>query len=403
MTSTSRTIAGYGRVTLITVAIAFVCFIILGMPSGLINIAWSSIQTLFGLPAEQIGTLLLASQAGYIVSSFLSGRIALRYGNDGLLLVGAGIAAVGLAGFAVSPVWAALLTVSILMGLGGGALDAGMNSFFAMNFGPRLMNLLHASYGLGSTLGALALTGLLDVGASWRWGYALVALAQGAVALAFLFTRSRWRMAPQMEVSEDEASAPGVPAATARRSGRSGDVWLSVLLFFCMSGVEMSAGQWSFALFTDGRGVNPTTAGLWVSFYWGSFTAGRVFFGVVGNRIPLLTGLRGSMAGLLLGGVMLAWPQPLWLNFAGLAVMGLCVAPLFPLLTIATPVRLGRQQAIKSIGYQVAAASLGIGLFPGAIGFVVERTSVESIAPFLIALTAVVFLLHELIQWRRPV
>jgi fucose permease len=362
-------------------------------------VAWPSIRSQFMLSQDQVGALLLAAQIGYITSSFLSGRMILRFGNGQVLALGAALACVGLFGYAIAPFWLFMVAIGILSGFGGGALDSAMNAFFAMNYGPRLMNWLHASFGLGSTFGPILLTVVLVAGASWRWGYVAAGIAQGIIALAFLLTVSRWG---GRSVGE-EVTNP-MPAAQTDSAAEASplDVGVSILVFFFIAGLEMSAGQWSFALFTESRGIDLASAGFWVSIYWGSFTAGRIFFGIFINRIRVLTALRASMIAMLVASLMIWWQGADWVSFAGLALMGFAIAPLFPLLMTATPARLGRRRAANAIGYQVGAASLGIAILPGLAGFLAEQGSLEVVGPFLLVGSAIMLGLHELLEARRP-
>lgn len=386
------------RSTFLVVALAFASFVVLGFPAGMLGIAWPSIRDQFVLSQDRVGALLLASQIGYIISSFLSGRLATAIGNGRLLTIGALLAGLGLLGYAVAPVWTVMVGIGMLIGFGGGALDSGMNAFFAMNFGPRLMNWLHASFGLGSTLGPILLTALLVGGLSWRWGYVTAAVAQGVIAVAFLLTRSRWR-------TTDVAEAEERPAAntTGQRNNREAtqfDVLLGILVFFFIAGLEMTAGQWSFTLFTESRNVDLAAAGTWVSIYWGSFTAGRVFFGIFGNRFSVSVSLRVSMLALILASAMIWWPFSPWVSFVGLAIMGFGLAPLFPLLISATPARLGRRRAAHVIGYQVGAASLGIAILPWLAGYMAEVWSLEIVGPFLLVCCGVMLGLYEWMERR---
>jgi fucose permease len=277
--------------------------------------------------------------------------------------------------------------------VGSGAIDAGMNTWFAMRFGPRPMNWLHAFFGFGAMMGPIFLGAILSSGYSWRLGYGLMAVLQIAMALLVLLTARSWAI----PASLGESSEPGQVTAqtTMLKTMLVPAVWLGVAVFFFYTGVELTAANWSFTIFTESRGVSLGTAGRWVSLFWFSFTVGRVLFGIIGNRVPVSNLLRGCMLAAVAGAALLAWSpgdsQGLW----GLILIGVAVAPIFPLLVSETPLRLGQGLAQHAIGLQMAGASMGIAVIPSLAGVIASRTNLEAIPVFIVAVAAVLFLLHE--------
>jgi gluconolactonase len=61
-------------------AIALVAFVSLGLPDGVLGVAWPSIRRSFGLPPDQLGALLASAMVGYLASSFSSGAVVARLG-----------------------------------------------------------------------------------------------------------------------------------------------------------------------------------------------------------------------------------------------------------------------------------------------------------------------------------
>jgi len=57
------------------IILTYVAFIALGMPDGLLGVAWPSIRGDFSIPLDALGSLLFLAMAGYLTSSFLSGRL----------------------------------------------------------------------------------------------------------------------------------------------------------------------------------------------------------------------------------------------------------------------------------------------------------------------------------------
>ena len=72
--------------------------------------------------------------------------------------------AVSLLGYALTPWWGIMVALGGLSGLGAGAIDAGVNTYAATPYSTRMMNWLHACYGIGATSGPAIMTSVLAVG-----------------------------------------------------------------------------------------------------------------------------------------------------------------------------------------------------------------------------------------------
>jgi fucose permease len=375
------------------VVLALAAFVSLGLPDGLLGVAWPSIRRTFDLPTSQLGSLLAASMIGYLVSSFTSGAIVGRLGI-GPLLLGSTLAMVAsLAGYATSPAWGLVLVSALLAGLGAAGIDAGINTFAAAHFTPRLVNWLHASYGVGAMLGPLVMTGMLATDLGWRAGYATVGLILGGMAAGFWFTLDLWRAPSAAGGSRTgEVESPPGLFATARRP----TVGIGIAVFFVYAGLETAAGQWMYSLLTEARGTAPAVAGVSVGLYWGSLTAGRLVFGALTRYVPAERLLRVAMlAAPIAAALIWSGPTPI-VDFAGLVGLGFALAPIYPLLISATPRRVGQEHAANAIGLQVAAAYVGTAAIPGLIGIVANRAGLEVIGPSLLGTALALLLLQKL-------
>jgi len=347
----------------------------------------------FELPLEALGLLVSIQTAGYLASSFLSGRLLKVMPIGTMLTVSTLAAALSLLGFALTHWWSLLLGLGFLAGLAGGAIDAGLNAYGASRFSARVLNWLHASFGVGTTLGPLIVTAVLSTGSVWRWSYVIVGSCQLLLALTFFTTRQRWR-----QVTEIASTAAGpVASARTRDSLRRPVVLLGMLVFFVYAAVEVVAAQWSYSLLTLHRGVPVTTAGLLVGLYWGSLMLGRVLFGVVADRVPLVKTLRVCIAAAL-GGALLFWlePTPLF-SYLGLMLIGFSIAPVFASLISLTPGRVGKAHADNAIGFQIAAAGLGGASLTALVGVVATAVGLHVIGVAIVALTAMLLVLYEVL------
>src|SRR5215207_3392122 len=93
------------RANIVLIILMFVAFISLGLPDGLLGVAWPSIRREFGLPLDNLGFLIIASVTGYLLSSFSSGWLMNRLGVGGLLAASCIATGSGLIGYTLAPAW----------------------------------------------------------------------------------------------------------------------------------------------------------------------------------------------------------------------------------------------------------------------------------------------------------
>ena len=380
------------RLDLFTIVVAYIGFIGIGLAatSSLLGVAWTQMHTEFGVRLDAVAYVLTSSTIGYLTASFYSGTLAYRVGIGRMMVVGSALLIAAL--FIVSQTQSFWLMVAVMLfgGFGSGTIDAGLNGYMAQHHGARAMNWLHASFGVGVTIGPLIMTEILKAGLSWRVGYEIIGACVVVLLVLLLLTISWWRVT---------VPAPG--SAPVQRASlwtilRMPVIWIGIMMFFVYAGLEATPGVWVYTLFTQSRGIGAVAAGQWVSIYWASFTIGRIFFGAIISRVNTLVLLRVCMIGVLIGALLLWWNPLVWIGFAGLTLLGFAQAPLFPVLVSATPNRVGVANAANVIGFQVAGAGVGIAALPALAGFLVQTVSPETLAPFIVVAGVLLIVLHEL-------
>jgi fucose permease len=359
-----------------TALLALVGFVGLGLADGILGPAWPSIRRALDQPVGALGILVTLSSGAFAFAALGSARLRTRLGAGPSLALGAGGMAVALVGFLISPWWTGVLAAALVLGGAAAFVDVGFNAHAALHFTSRLTNALHASYGVGTTIGPLVVAAALAAG-SWRIAFAVGAAVNAVVAAAIWAVRRTLPTAPPEHWSE---VAPV-------RSGRT-LVLLMLAVFFALTGVETAIGAWAPTLLADGRGLGKGTAAVWVAVYWGAFTAGRALLALAGSRVAPPTTLRAGTA-LALAGTIVFWLDPGGAGAAGLPLAGLGLAGLFPALVLLTPVRLGPERAAAAVGRQLAAATLGVTAAVALGGVVAQVAGVDALGAYLASIAAV--------------
>lgn len=379
----------------------FVAFIALGMPDGLIGVAWPTIRSNFKLPVDAMGSWLFASMVGYMIASFFNGKVISRIGVGGTLAASCALTGAALITYTLVPYWWMLVATGLFAGLGAGAIDAGLNTYVASNFKENIMQWLHAFYGVGVTMGPIIMTNALNVFDNWRLGYIIVGALQLALGTAFLFTLNKWQ-----NHSSEDANAPKILTeykTSMRETLKRPITYISVLLFFVYVGAEMSLGTWVYTLLTEGRHISVAIAGYLAGSYYITFTIGRMTAGLLASKFKLKNLLRACIIAAFIGAVMLMINVSNVVSIIGVAIIGFSIAPIFPGLQSDTSDRVNPEHGANTIGIQM---SLGAGLGGSVISALVgvfAALNRENIAIIMVVLYALLFGLYSLSLWmRRP-
>jgi fucose permease len=399
--------SGFSRTHFALALLAFAAYVSLGLPDGLIGIAWPSIRRDFSLPLDALGALLVTITIGYLTSSFFGGRLMSRFRLGTLLALSTGTAGAALLGYTLAPAWWVVVVIGLLAGLGGGGIYVALNTYVASHHGEGMMQWLHASYGVGATLGPAIMTVAIGSFGGWRWGYVAVAAIQLALMISFLSTVSLWERSGSSRDLPDR-DRPHLSDTAMRDTLALPRVWLSAFLFLVYMGAEVTLGAWSYTLLTESRGISPGLAGLWMSGFWGIFTVGRIGAGVCASRVGRHALIVGCLFTALAGSLLLAVNVAGFLSLTAVAVTGLAIAPVMPALLSGTTERVGERHTSNAIGIQIAAMGAWAAIMPSIAGIIARRLSLEAIPPFLTLMLVVVvagclvsFRTHEVREARK--
>ena len=369
------------------IILAFIAFIALGLPDGLLGVGWPSIRTGFSVPLDAIGAFMIASVSGYVFSSFISGFLLAHMGVGRMLITSCLLTGFSLIGYTIVPDWWMMVLLAIFAGLGAGAIDAGLNTFIAAYFSERTMQWLHASWGIGITLGPIIMTVGLASFDTWYFGYRLVGGFQILLALLFIVTLPIWNQFNSTALIEDEKQLTAYKTSI-RETLRQKQVWLSLILFFLYVGGEIGLGTWAYTLLTESRGVDSFLAGFFAGSYWFTFTIGRILAGLVAKRIGNHKLVNGGVIGAIIGAVLLIWNPSEIANVIAVALIGISIAPIFPAMMSGTRARVGDQFTANTIGFQMAATGFGGAGISALMGVMARRISLEVIPVILFVVYA---------------
>jgi fucose permease len=375
------------------------CLTYLGvaLPGSTLGMLWPSMRVSIHEPVGALGVVLVTGVTAQVVSSAATGRIMARAAEGPLLALGAALMAAALAVESAAPALWLLAVGSAVFSVGFGVVNSALNVYAAAWFGPRNITWMHASYGLGATVGPLLVTALLTAGAGWRTALVAMAVVIGVITGVLAVSRRAWegpsrepKGAPPSGLRSDEAKLHRDEgrrrAKSARRRAGQQSVLAAVTFTAVETGIEVAAGIWGYVFLTSGRGLPAAAGGAAVSAYWAMMFAGRALLGPVAERAGASRVLAVAVAGVPAGAALMAVPGPAAVAVAGMMLLGLAAAPVFPLLTLTTADRVGEGGAAAAVGLQTAASAVGSAALPSGIGLVIGVAGARAAGPSLLVL-----------------
>uniref|UniRef100_UPI00240A0CC5 MFS transporter n=1 Tax=Gracilibacillus dipsosauri TaxID=178340 RepID=UPI00240A0CC5 len=178
--------------TTLLLVIIYLAFISLGLPDSLLGAAWPAMRLDLNAPLQTGGILFMTIAGGTIVSSLISGRLLKRFGTGRVTFVSVAMTAIALLGFYFAPSVIWLIVCAIPLGLGAGAVDAGLNDYVATHYKAHHMSWLHSFWGVGATLGPIIMAQFIMGENGWRSGYFTISMIQFSLVILLFFSLPLW-------------------------------------------------------------------------------------------------------------------------------------------------------------------------------------------------------------------
>lgn len=349
-----------------------------------------------GLTLTAIGLIFPARAVGGILGNLLAGIASDRLGYSKLVWIAALALAASMVLVAGAGLWLLFLAGFALISIVQASLTTGINAMVAdanRDGRARALNVLHGVYAVGATISPLVFAVVLEQGVPWRWTMAatgLIWLLYGAGAL-LLVRRISPSTAPPAGPAAPAAGEPAQAQGPEQKKTPKGGVMASILssvwaelqdvlsanwgmlrnagflalflIAFIYNGVAFSLLGWVALFMQESAGFSTFSSISMISVFYVALTAGRFLCAAYAERL-------GYAATLLILAVGLALTYPLVIFSTtaaplviGIFLTGLTLSGLFPT-ALAYGTRLYPQHSGSVTGVLNVAMTIGTMLPP---------------------------------------
>ena len=370
--------------------VIYFAFISMGLPDSILGAAWPSMYPELEISVSWAGIISFIIAAGTIISALCADRLIGKFGTAKITVVSIGLSALSLFGFSVASDFWMLCLFALPYGLAAGSIDSGLNNFAALHYKSRHLSWLHCAWGIGTIIGPYILGFVLLNDMGWRASYRILSVIMLLLFIIVLISLPLWRKGNGN--SETEGAAAHIPLK--KLVGLPG-VKAAMIAFFCYCALEQTVMLWAGSYMVLNNGLSAEAAARLSSLFFIGITAGRAISGFLTIKIGDDTLIRIGYSIIGLGILAMILPFGDICTFAGLGLIGLGCAPVYPCTIHATPLHFGKDRSQSVISIQLASAYTGISLMPPLFGLLAGKIGVFLMPFYLAVILILMIIMHE--------
>ena len=359
--------------------VIYIAFIGLGVPDSLIGSAWPAIHSEMNIPVEAVSILTFIISGCTVLSSMFSAGILNKLGTAKVTAFSTAMTAAALLGFSFAPSFWLMIPLAVILGLGAGAIDSGLNNYVALHFKASHMNFLHCFYGIGVSLSPYLMSQALN-NAGWRGGYRYAFYVQAAITLLLIISIPMWKNSSSAEESEEEKSV-NLSLLQMAKMPEVRQVWVIML---ATNAIEYACGVWGSTYLVSEKGFEAKHGALALTVYYVGMSIGRFVSGLLSDKIS--TWKRIGIGTVILAPAIAIMLLPVHgaVTVVGLFLIGLGNGSIYPNMIHLTPHNFGKEASQSVMGSQIAFAYIGVMLAPPAVSLLSGLFGIK-IYPVLLA------------------
>ncbi len=354
----------------------FLFYMAYGVALTILGPCITSIEETFEISHGAMGFMLACGSIGYLLGVRLGGRLARPLGFSRTIVLAVVLQATGLLCLAGAPIWSFAIAAQMLLSFGGGMLEPASVTAVQLLYHEeprRALNLSQVGFGIGAITGPFLARILLGSGMSWRYAFAIPAVA--GLAMLVVFPRQPIRAA----IPEEER---GIPT---RQLFANPVFWLifGAMMFYVAA--ELGISSWSSAFFEKARGLTKANASLAPLCLWLGILIGRMAMWKMSDQVSSRLVLAGGAALSMACATGTVFVDSIPIAMCLLIGCGLGLGPAWPTIITHAAARLGTRSP-RVLSWVILGGGVG-SLGQMLLGVVAEAWSLDVAMGVAIVLT----------------
>lgn len=386
--------------------VVFVSYVLYGLSGNLLNSVWPKVAGDIGAAVALLGVVsTLCNITSGVTSAFVY-KIRRKYGTNITISIGLVFMALCLILYGVAKNIYIIGIGFIVLGIGNAIVDVGANSYIIKAYDAKKVSLLHACWGVGSSIGPMIMALSITFLNNYRAGFAIGAVIIIVVFILMRFMKRKW------EANKDKVAKEIVELHSVSDEEKSSnrkftdiiktDLALIVMIcFFFGNALNGLLNTWIATIFVEQRHISVIEGANLATVFFASLTITRVILGFIASyfntKNVILFGIIMSIVGV---GIMFIKSTNIYFLYFNAAILGIGISPLIPFLNHYLKDLFGENNVGEILGYCSIFSLTGIGISSFCATLVVRFFGIDVIQVYIMAVVIILLLIFTYITYR---
>jgi FHS family glucose/mannose:H+ symporter-like MFS transporter len=373
-------------------------YILIGLSHVIIASLLPELLAHYSINYSKGGQLIFAQFSGFLIGVLFVPWMSAKFSKRTTLLMM--LIGLGLAQFAYGflPPWPFMYGIGFIAGLGFGSIEAIVGTLIIESFIQKkatAMSRLEVFFGVGALIMPLIASLMISIG-YWRISFYVIGCMALLLALGFKLLPFGQAEA-HLSKKKSNITAPHFNLSYNKREKY---ILLFYIAFFLIYvGSEMSLVNFLPSFLIVNLKMDSAMAAQSVTFYWVTMVIGRIFTGIIAEKVNHAAFLLWSTFGAVIFTTMFAFVSNSWSAFIIIMIIGLFMSGIFAIsLLYVNHLLPGKIEKTTSI--LIASGGVGGALMPLMIGWIMDHFTVNTAVNFIIAGTFVL-LVMSIVAYRH--
>ena len=386
--------------------VVFVSYVLYGLSGNLLNSVWPKVAGDIGAAVALLGVAATLCNVTSGVTSAFVYKIRRKYGTNITISIGLAFMALCLVLYGVAKNIYVIIIGFIILGIGNAIVDVGANSYIIKAYDAKKVSLLHACWGIGSSIGPMIMAFSISFLNNYRAGFAIGAIIVIAVFVLMRFMKRKWE-ANKEKVAKEIVELHSVSEEEKSSNRKFTDVikidlaLIVMICFFFGNALNGLMNTWIATIYVEQRHLTVIEGANLATVFFASLTITRIILGFIASNFKtktvILFGIILSIVGI---GIMFIKSTNMHFLYLNVAILGIGISPIIPFLNHYLKDLFGENNVGEILSFSSIFSLTGIGISSFCATLVVRFFGIDVIQIYIMAVVIILFIIFSYIAYR---